>query len=493
MAAESIIGRAREIKRLDRILRSSEAEFVALYGRRRVGKTFLIREFSATHTFMEVTGENGQTNELQVARFCHQVSQVFFGGLPLPPCTDWNAALTLLGNALKDRATKHPGKPIIVFLDELPWLAGHRSGLLQALDYAWNTQLSLISELRLIVCGSAAAWMLDKLIHAKGGLHNRITQRIELAPFSLAETSLFLQSRRVKLSQRQTALVYMSIGGVAHYLKQLQPGRSATQAIGELCFGSDGALRDEFETLFRSLFTNSDAHIAIVRALASKTSGLSQAQLVEQTGLSGGGRFGRYLRQLEASAFIASYGPFGKRKKDTIYRLVDPYSAFYLRWIEAAPRQALRGDGGKYWQSQATTAAYASWAGYAFETLCLGHMQEILEALGLASIGCHASTWRLAAKKTQRGSREEAKGAQIDLLLDRDDDTITICELKYSKNVFAIDRKYARELSEKLHVFESATKTKKTVQLVMICSAGLRNNQYSEDLVANSISLDALF
>lgn len=341
MAAESIVGRVAEQQRLRAILRSSEAELVALYGRRRVGKTFLIRELFADKTYFEVTGEKDQAANVQLDRFVRELSRVFYDGRPLAPCASWSDALERLSAAVEDFAGRNPRKPIVVFLDELPWLATHRSGLLQALDHAWNARLSKVRTLRLIVCGSAAAWMIDKLVFAKGGLHNRITQRIVLRPFSLAETAAFLRSRGVKLPRQQVALLYMAIGGVPHYLKQAQRGRSATQIIGELCFGRDGLLRDEFTTLFQSLFSEPHTHLAIVRALASRGSGLSQDQLAAHAGLSSGGRLKQYLRELETSGFIAAFTPFGRRKKETLYRLVDEYSSFYLSWIDGAPSTAL--------------------------------------------------------------------------------------------------------------------------------------------------------
>jgi AAA+ ATPase superfamily predicted ATPase len=496
MATESIVGRVVEQRRLRTILGSSEAELVALYGRRRVGKTYLVRELFSVQTYFEITGEKGQVAPVQLDRFVRELSRVFYDSRPLAPCASWGEAFDRLADAVEDFAQRNPRKPIVVFFDELPWLATHRSGLVQALDHAWNARLSKIKTLRFILCGSAAAWMLDKLIFAKGGLYNRITQRIELRPFSLSETAAYLRSRNVKLSSQQVALLYMAIGGVPHYLKQVPRGRSVTQIIGELCFGRDGALRDELDTLFQSLFSEPHTHLAIVRALAGRGSGLSQDELAATAGLSSGGRVKQYLRELEASGFVAAFTPFGKRKKETLYRLVDEYSSFYLTWIDGAPSSALRGDGARYWHAKARSPAFSTWAGYAFERLCFKHVDRIIESLGVASIGVAASTFRYAPAKRRAGTNLPAgarspEGVQIDLLLDRDDDTITICEMKYTDKPFTIDRKYARELGEKLSVFERVTKTKKAVQLVLVAAAGLKPNHYSEDLVTDTIALDA--
>ncbi|MDD9941082.1 MAG: ATP-binding protein [Myxococcales bacterium] len=493
MAAESIVGRAAEQERLRQVLNSREAELVALYGRRRVGKTFLVREVFSGHTYFEVTGEKDQAARVQIDRFVRELSRVFYEGRPLSPCASWGEAFELLAAAVEDFAERKPRSPIIVFLDELPWLATHRSRLMQALDHAWNARLSKVRTLRMIVCGSAAAWMLDKLVFAKGGLYNRITQRIALRPFTLAETADFLRSRAVKLPRQQVALLYMAIGGVPHYLKQVRRGRSVTQIIGELCFGRDGMLRDEFDTLFQSLFSSSQAHLAIVRALAANASGLSQDELATHTGVSSGGRFKQYLRELEASGFVAAFSPFGRRKKETLYRLMDEYSGFYLAWIDGAPSTALRGDGVRYWHAKSRSPAVSAWAGYAFERLCFKHVDCIIERLGLTSVGVTASSWRYLPSRRVAGTAGPARGAQIDLLLDRDDDTITACEMKYTDMPFTIDRQYARALGEKLSVFETVTKTRKAVQLVLVTAAGLKPNHYSEDLLADTVSLDAFF
>jgi predicted AAA+ superfamily ATPase len=494
MAAESIVGRVAEQQRLRAILGSSEAELVALYGRRRVGKTFLIRELFGDQIYFEVTGEKDQAATVQLDRFVREISRVFYDDRPLASCASWSEAFERLSAAVEDVARRNPRKPIVVFLDELPWMATHRSGLLQALDHAWNARLSKIRVLRFIVCGSAAAWMLDKLVFAKGGLYNRITQRIVLRPFSLAETAAFLHSRGVKLPRQQIALLYMAIGGVPHYLKQVQRGRSVTQIIGELCFGRDGLLRDEFTTLFQSLFSEPHTHLAIVRVLAAHGSGLSQDQLAARAGLSSGGRLKQYLHELETSGFIARFTPFGRRKKETVYRLIDEYSSFYLRWIDGAPSTALRGDGARYWHAKARSPAFWAWAGHAFERLCFKHVDRIVDRLGLTSIGVTASSFRYApakAKSRAISTAGPAQGMQIDLLLDRDDGIITVCEMKYTDKPFVIDRKGARELGEKLSVFETVTKTKKAVQLVIVSAAGLKPNHYSEDLVADTIDLDA--
>lgn len=491
LAPTKIIGRTSEKKLLRAVLQSREAEFVAIYGRRRVGKTFLIRQFFKDELLFESTGEKDQQAVVQIARFCDAVSRTFLGGIRLPQQKTWNDAFELLANALEAQHVRDPKKPIIVFLDELPWMATHRSGLVQALDYIWNARLSKLPNVRLIVCGSAAAWMLDRLIHAKGGLYNRVTQRIQLQPFTLAEADVYLSSRGVKLTKRQTALLYMCVGGIPYYLKNVQKGWSVDQAIGRLCFDHNGLLSDEFQRLFDSLFSTSNVHKQIVRALASKAMGLSKQDIAEHTKVSSGGGLAKALDELEASGFVAAYSPFGKKKRDTVYRLVDEFSWFHLRWIESAPSPAVRGDGVAYWHTKSSSPAFAAWSGYAFENLCLKHIDQLLRALELEGVGVAAGSWRHAGKPKARNRK--AEGAQVDLVLDRNDDTVTLCEMKYTEEPFVVTRKVARELEEKVDVFRSVTKTKKNVQLALVCSAGLKPNDNSDELVSASAELIDFF
>ena len=489
-ASNKLIGRQKEQKVLRNVLNSTDAEFVAIYGRRSVGKTFLVRQFFADELFVEVTGEKDQLASVQIARFCDAISKAFLGGVRLPPQRSWNDAFELLANAVEAHQKRAPKKPVILFLDELPWMATHRSGIVQALDYIWNARLSKLTNVRLIVCGSAAAWMLDKLVHAKGGLYNRVTQRIQLRPFTLAESNEYLTSRGVRLTRKQTALLYMCIGGIPYYLKHVRKGWSVDQAVGRLCFDENGLLSDEFHRLFESLFSTSDAHKLVVRALASKACGLSKKDIAEQTKVTSGGGLTKALDELEASGFVASYSPFVKKKRDTVYRLVDEFSWFHLRWIENAPSLAVRGDGVTYWHTQAASQAFAIWSGYAFENLCLKHIDGLLRALDLHGVGVAAGSWRFVGKAD---GHRKASGAQVDLVLDRNDDTITLCEMKYTDEPFAITRKYARELEEKIEVFKTATKTAKNVQLALVCSAGLKQNDNSDELVSSQAVLEDLF
>ncbi len=334
--------------------------------------------------------------------------------LPLPRLQSWNQALDLLASAMRKKLTQK-SRRVVIFLDELPWLSTRKSGLLSAIDYVWNTQLSKLPELCLVVCGSAASWMLEKLIYAKGGLHNRITRIIRLNPFCLAETSEYLKTRRIRSGKTQTLELYMALGGVPYYLKLARPGHSAAQNIAQICFNQNGGLVNEFPLVFRSLFSNFEVHEQIVRVLARRATGITRDELIKATGLPSGGTLAKRLKELEEAGFITHLPPYRNKTKQTIYRLIDEYAWFYLKWIQRAPRGVLAAGDSSYWLSRRQSSSFHTWSGYAFEATCYKHSSQIQRALGIHTIASEIATWRYYPKTA--GSQKQ--GAQIDLLFDR--------------------------------------------------------------------------
>ncbi|MDN3506971.1 MAG: ATP-binding protein [Simkaniaceae bacterium] len=481
----AIIGREKEKKTFEKVLRSREAEFVALYGRRRVGKTFLVREyFSKKGTFFEFSGLKNASISIQLENFAKALSRTFYKNAPLKVPKDWQEAFEML----TEQVEKHPkSKKIILFLDEFPWLATRRSGVVQALDYFWNQFWSRFPNLIVVVCGSAASWMLEHLIQAKGGLHNRLTRRILLEPFNLKEVERFLKSRKIKLNQKQVVDLYMCMGGIPYYLKELEPGKSATQLIDRICFQKDGLLHTEFENLFHSLFDHADLHFDIVREIAKMGNKISRQELIKNLRLTSGGNLKKRLNELEASGFVQAYVPYGKKERDRYFRITDEYSLFYLKWIEPLRKTGTR-MGRDYWKNLVKTPKISTWAGYAFENVCLKHIHQIQGALGLERIACKTGTWRFIPKK---GGAEE--GAQIDLLFDREDGVITICEIKYSDKLFALDKQYAKKLMKKMDIFEEKFRTQKELFLALITTVGLKKTAWAEEMVQDVVTLKDLF
>lgn len=461
------------------ILESGEPEFLAVYGRRRVGKTFLIREFFRGAIRFELTGIHNASRALQLRNFSDQLAQAMDLAIRPELPADWYAAFQQLTTFLAtlDRHGRH-----VVFFDEVPWLATRRSGFLEALGHFWNSWASRQSQLVLVICGSAASWMIEKVVHHRGGLYNRITRRMRLEPFSLTEVRAFLKSRRVRWETRQIVELFMAIGGIPHYLKEVVADRSAAQNIDSICFSPQGLLAEEFPHLYAALFERPERHLELIRALASHAGGLTRTELLAAADLPTGGRSTATLDELVESGFVERVDPWDKTVRDAFYRLADEFSLFYLRWMESKRR---RGAG--TWLKVRGTPAWRAWSGYAFENICRRHLLKLKDALGIAGVETTHGCW------LHRPSGPGDAGAQIDLLIDRRDDVINICEMKYTDGEFVINKPYAAELRRKLDVFRYATRTRKALFLTLVTSCGVKKNSYFTELVNSQVTMDELF
>lgn len=476
---ETIIGRDEEKKILEELLHSGEAELIAVYGRRRIGKTFLIRNFFYRQLAFEFSGMHDASLQDQLQSFSVALQEAMASPLPVAPPATWIEAFQHLTTYLQGRIKKDP---VAILLDELPWIHTPKSGFLPAFGHWWNSWASKQPLLKVVICGSAASWMIRHVINDRGGLHNRVSRKIRLLPFTLGETALFLKHRGINLDSYQQLQLYMALGGIPHYLKQIAKGESAAQAIDKLCFTRSALLQQEFKELYYSLFTHADRHEAIVRALAKKATGLNRAELIKATGLVTGGGVTDLLQELEESGFITQYIPVHRKLRDAIYKLSDEYSLFYLRFIEPT-----RATGSGTWIRQLASAGYKSWSGFAFEAICQKHIPQIKQALGIAAVHAEASAWRyMPADKTEQG-------AQIDLLIDRQDHCINLCEMKFSENEFVIDKKYAAELDRKANVFRQQTSTRKTIFPTMITTYGVKQNEYYTGRIQAEVKMEQLF
>ncbi len=480
-----IIGREAEQSELTDIYRSPRAELVAIYGRRRVGKTYLVNSFfrSKKCIFFQAVGLRKGSMRKQLQNFTDAISETFYNKVPLQTATTWSNAFQLLTNNIEASSKKDK---IVIFLDELPWMATAKSGFLDALDYYWNKYWSNKANLKVIICGSSASWIINKIINDTGGLHNRVTRQIVLRPFMLYEVKMYLQHIGLNLNNRQLLEVYMALGGIPFYMNNLKRGLSVAQNINHLCFKRDGLLYDEFDKLFDSLFKDAESYKEIVRIIASKFYGVDRSELDLKCQLSSnGGTLSQRLKALEDSGFIISFMPYEHKVKGLYYRLIDEYSMFYLQWIERYKTVTLKLNANDdYWGSVYNTPAWSSWAGYAFEAVCYKHIDIIRQALKIN--GGVASSWRYVP------IRKDESGAQIDLLFDRYDDAITVCEIKYTAQPFVIDKSYAKKLIDKCLIFKKVTKTKKQTFIAMVSANGIKNNTYAEDLVSNIVTIDDL-
>jgi AAA+ ATPase superfamily predicted ATPase len=476
-----IHGREQESKLLEKRLHVKEAQLIAMYGRRRIGKTHLIREFYRDKgLYIQFTGVQDAHESEQLAHFHDELGSIFNALASQAAPTSWREAFKRLVDSLKPIVEN---QRVILFFDEVPWLA-RRSRFLKSLEYSWNQHLSVMPNLIVILCGSVTSWMIKNIIQNKGGLHGRLSEKIHLQPFTLGQTEVFLNARGIHLARQQIAELYMALGGIAQYLKAVPQGVSPSQAIQALCFSPQGLLFREFFPLYRSLFDHSEKYIDVVMLLASHRSGLTLAEILDKTNMSSGGTSTRILRELEDSGMIFQIPEWGKKKRGAKYRLMDEYSLFYLQWIKNVGTSIATGVDDHYWQLQQQSQRFAVWAGYAFENLCLRHVRQIKQALGLAAVKTVEGGWY--------GSSSEGK-AEIDLMIDRADRCINLCEMKYWAGQFHVDKKLVEQLERKRMIFKATTQIKKTLFTTLITPYGANDASQYQYAIDQQITLEDLF
>ncbi len=471
----NLVGREEEITIFEDTLNTKKPELIAVYGRRRVGKTYLVRNYFKQYICFEFSGTINTEVNKQLYNFSQVLGKYIGKGIVHATPAHWQEAFVLLTQYLEKIRTK---KKKVIFFDELPWLDTMHSGFLAAFDYFWNSWCTKRSDIIVVICGSAASWMINKIINNKGGLHNRITREIKLLPFTLTETEAFFKSKKIKLDQYQIAQLYMAMGGVPLYLDAVQLGKSAQQNIDTICFATKGLLRNEFDKLYEALYSNAAVHISVIRALATKQKGLLRSEVVKIARQKSGGYLTAVLTELEESGFISTYLPLDKKNKDKIYRLTDEYSLFYLKFIENS-KSYKAGT----WDTICRSQSYISWSGYAFENLCLKHIQLIKKSLGIAAIYSEQSAWYSQKEK-----------AQIDLVIMRADRCINLCEMKYSNIPFEITAKYAKELQHKQMAYKSTgLANRKTIFTTLLTTYGLKPNEHSVNNIDSVVLLKELF
>lgn len=455
-----IIGRKKEIETLNQLLKSKRPEFVCVYGRRRVGKTYLIKNFFGEKFSFYTTGIKNLSNRSQLSNFKKQLSE--YGYNQKGQFKNWIDAFSGLINLLESKNVyRTSNNKRVVFIDETPWMDAAKSDFKAGLDYFWNSWGSTKEDLIIIVCGSATSWIINNLLKDTGGFYNRITKQIKLMPFSVNEVNELLLENEVHFSKREVIESFMIFGGVPFYLNSLNPSLSLAQNIEELFFSENGELKNESSLLLSSLFKHHEKHQLVLEVLNKRQIGLSKKEIKEETGIDVNRYLNTTLEELEQCGFIRSYTDYKTRKNNTIYQLIDPLIlfSFYIQ------RNAISS-----WLNSVGTPKYYAWAGHSFEIFCLNHISLIKEKLGISG---------LVTNEYSYTSRNITKGTQIDLLIDRRDNVINLCEMKFSTTEFEITKDYENQLLNKIEVFRNNTKTKKTVSLTFITVNGLINNSYS--------------
>jgi len=471
-----MIGRTEEIKKIKRLLNSNRSEFLAVTGRRRVGKTYLVDETLRHQYCFSLTGIQNEKTAVQLVNFGVKLAE-YDGTLNPEKQANWQMAFLRLKAYLQ---TLDKSKKQVIFLDELPWISTARSGFIQMLAHLWNDYLSKEKHFLLVICGSATSWITRKIISDPGGLHNRVTEIIHLHPFTIGETKLFLKTKGLKPTNQEIARIYMTLGGIPFYLEGLRKGESFSAAIERMCFAPNGILHLEYQNLYQALFTNAEMHQAIIEILAKNRGGQTRNQIASQLKTKKTGSFNRAIEELIMSDFVEENIPFGKKKRDSFYRVIDEFSVFYHRFIKPTRKYSPG-----LWQQLAVSQTYKVWAGYAFEALCHKHVSQIKNALGIAAVYTEISSLRVPAKARQAGF-------QIDLIIDRKDDSINLCEIKFHNGTFLINKKYHAELQEKRNRFIEFTGTKKQVFMTLITNMELVQNDYATEIVDAQVILDDL-
>ena len=468
-----MVGRIAEQAELRALLDNSESVFAAVYGRRRVGKTYLVRKTFGNHFAFDHVGLSSGKMSDQLESFRN--SLIAHGHRKCPVLKSWIGAFEELKKLLdRGKSTKK-----IVFIDELPWMDTSKSRFIPAFEHFWNSWAAWRDDIVLIVCGSATSWLLNKVINSKGGLHNRVTKRIRLEPFTLAECEQLSAEKGLALDRHQIAECYMVFGGVAYYWSLLEKGLSVAQNIDRLFFSQNGALRGEYQELYKSLFRVPEPYERIVCALGTRKVGMTRSAVAEAAGLNDNGALTKYLEELEQCGFVRKYLAFGKIGKDALFQLVDNFTLFYFCF-----RTAIQRGAENYWLEKLDAQSHVVWTGLAFERVCLLHVQQIRIALGISGVATNVCSWS--------GADENGRRAQIDLLLDRNDRVITLCEMKFADEAYALAKKDIESLRHKRAAFRFATGTRRAVHLTMVTAEGLEHNSYRNE-IQRELTLDDLF
>jgi len=469
-----MVGRKEERRLLQELALSGESEFVVIYGRRRVGKTFLVRETFENEFFFCYTGIANISARQQRNEFAKALRE--FGWVPKDGASevpgDWFEAFDAL-RSLIVKADANDRQ--VLFIDEMPWMDNKKSDFVPAFEHFWNGFAAGRKNIMLIVCGSATSWITKKIFRNKGGLYNRITRQIALKPFTLAECGEYFSSRGIAMNTQDVIESYMIFGGIPYYLRMMEKRFSLSLNVDRICFGEAAPLRHEFDMLMETLFANPAKYLQVLRELHEKKIGLTREAIANLIDFGNGGNLTRILLELEECGFVRRYKPFGKAKNGALYYLSDPFVAFHLSFISKA-------DSENFWSSYTDNAGHRAWSGYAFEQLCLVHVSQIKKALGISGVHTDASSWI---------ARGEGGGVQIDLVIDRADNVINLCEIKFSKGPFEIDRAYDLALRGKIETFRKETKTRKALHLTMITTYGIKPGKYA-GLAQSEVNMNEL-
>lgn len=474
----NIIGREREMEELSRCMESNRSEFVIVYGRRRVGKTFLVDSFFEGLFDFTFVGGHNLTKAKQLRGFAKALKRAA-NMEKQPELKTWEDAFDALEEYLESLPAD---KRKVVFIDEMPWIDTAQSEFVEALEYFWNGWGARRTDIVFIASGSVTSWMMDNLVDNSGGLHARITHNIYVRPFTLRETSEYMQSRGFTLDYYSVLQLYMIMGGIPFYLSLLNPNESLLANIDRLYFRRNGELRTEFDELYSAIFKNADKYLQIVSILNQNKEGLTYAQIMKMSGLAGE-RLTTVLRNLEKCDFIITFTQFGNKSRGTLYRLSDFYTLFYFKYIDKADSKDE-----EWWTHNHNSRMVESWQGRTFELVCLTHLPQIRQKLGISGISTSASSWRYVPANAVDGEH----GAQIDLVIERSDRVINLCEMKFSVSKFIVTKDYEERIRTRMQIFREKTKTNYSLVNTFVTTFGVSDGLH-RSIVDNELTADDLF
>lgn len=477
-----VIGREREMAELQRSLESDRSEFVIVYGRRRVGKTYLVDNFFNYEYDFSFVGGHRLAKQKQLRNFAKAMKK-YAHLAQQPKYASWDDAF----DALEEFIGGLPeDKRKVIFIDEMPWIDSPQSEFVDALETFWNGWAARRQDIMFVASGSSTSWMMDKLVENQGGLHGRITNNIYVRPFSLHEVEQYMQSRGAAWDRYQLLQTYMIIGGIPFYYSLLNVKESLVQNVDRLFFRKNGELRTEFEELYSALFTNTDKYTTVVKLLNDKREGMTREEIEEKSGMNKA-LLSTVLCNLERNDFILRYSQFGNKSKGAIYRLVDFYTLFYYRFIDGFNAQDE-----EWWSHNFQSPAIESWQGLSFELLCLLHLAQVKQKLGISGIATAASSWRYTSPKKSGKDEKKEKGTQIDLLIDRGDRVINLCEMKFSVKPYYISENYEKVLRDSMSIFQEKTKTTKSLVYTFVTTFGIANGA-GRSIVNSEVTMEDLF
>ncbi len=469
------VARKAEQKILMDAASSKDSSFIAVYGRRRIGKTYLVRETFNRKILFSHTGVNRQNTAVQLTAFKSSLDDAGYHDMPKP--SSWFEAF----DSIKEIIMRSRAKKKIIFLDELSWMDTPRSDFMTALEFFWNGWANARKDVLLIVCASSTSWMLNKVIHNKGGLYNRLTDRIHLAPFTLGECEELNRSNGIIMNRHQCLMAYMILGGVPYYWNMLKKGLSLPQNIDELFFSENAPMKEEYQYLYASLFKNPAPYERIVQVLAQNKRGLTRNEVIAHAGFANSGTLTRQLEELEQCGFTRKFPEFGKSKKGAVYQLIDNFTLFYLTFMDNKHPDP------NFWTNSINNPGINTWAGLAFERVCLEHLSQIKEALGIRNVVTTAHSFR-CDNDPDRG----ISGSQIDLLIVRNDHIINICEMKYTSQLYSLNKSEEAKIRIRINDFQRTTGARSAIHSTLITPYGLKKNLYS-DGIQSVITADDLF